>query len=83
MFPSIRAIFSNVQMQFGPSIHKWINFITPSDVLIRVRAYIREEGFLNFDVRDDGSLCYTHRENVSFSCSLQKEVRVVGNDGSN
>ena len=69
-------------MHFGTSAHKWISFFSLC-VLTRARAYVREEGYLIFDVHDDGSLCYTHRENELFYCCLQKEVRLIANDGSN
>ena len=42
MYYVIKVTFSNIQMQFGPSTHKWIGLITPLDVLIGVRACIGE-----------------------------------------
>ena len=83
MYSAIQATLSNIQMQFGPSTHKWIGFFTPFDVLIRVRPYIREEAFMTFDVHDDGRISFTHTKIDAFSFCLQKEVRVVANDRSN
>ena len=40
---------SNIQMQLGLSVHKWIDSFTQLDVLIGVRAYIGEEAFMTSD----------------------------------
>ena len=64
-------------MEFGHCTYKWIDFLTPLDVLIGVRACIRKEAFMTFDVQDDGRLYFTHTE------TYQNEVRVVANDRSN
>ena len=50
MFSAIQAIFSNIQMEFGPSTYKWLGFLTALDVLIGVRAYIGEEACMTVDV---------------------------------
>ena len=61
----------------------WIGLFNPLDVLIGVRAYTEEEAFMTCDVHDDGRYIRTYRKCFSFSFCLQKEVRVVANDGSN
>ena len=53
MHYAIQAILSNIQMQFGPSTHKWIGLFSPLDVLIGVKAYIGKDTFMTFDVQDD------------------------------
>ena len=69
---------------FGSStqVDGFIHNFTPLDVLIRVKAFIREEPSMTFDVCDDGRLTFTHTETNLFSFCLHK-ARVLANDGSN
>ena len=67
-------------MEFGHCTYKWIDFLTPLDVLIGVTKHIiREEAFMTFDIHDHGRLNYTLMEIDLFSFCLQKEVKVVAN----
>ena len=60
-----------------------MGLFTPLDVLLGVKAYIGEESCITFDIQDDGSLTFTHKESNLFSFGLHKEMRVIANGGSN
>ena len=77
------AALSNIKMQIGSSIEKWMGLFTPLDSLIGVKAYIGQEVCMTFDVQDDGRLTFTHKETNLFIFCLHTEVRVIANDGSN
>ena len=82
MYYAIQVTLSNIQMQFGSSTQNWMGLLIVLDVLIGVKGYIGEEVCMTFDVQDDGRLTFTHKETNLFSFCLQKDVRVIANNGS-
>ena len=50
MCSAIQNALSNIHMQIGSATDKWMSLFTPLDVLIGVKAYIREQECMIFYV---------------------------------